>query len=274
MTVRGSGERALDLCTGNGIQAILLAAHAKSVVATDVNARALAYADFNVALNGAGNVETRLGSFFEPVDGEQFDLVVANPPYVVSPESAFLFRDGGLRGDAVSEHVVRRAPAVARARRVRVADDRLGARSRRPDGAPARLARGLGLRRVPAPHGDRRSDRDRGRVEPRARRSAGRVRRRDRPLARVLPRARDRAARLCVPRAAQARGRTRRLVRDAGATARRAASGGTARAAALRDSRPARGGRRVARPAAARRRRRGRHAGDAVRGRRAGSRRA
>ena len=110
MTVRGTGERALDLCTGNGIQAILLAAHAKSVVATDVNARALAYADFNVALNGAGNVETRLGSFFEPVDGEQFDLVVANPPYVVSPESAFLFRDGGLRGDAVSEHVVRRAP--------------------------------------------------------------------------------------------------------------------------------------------------------------------
>jgi methylase of polypeptide subunit release factors len=110
MTVRASGERALDLCTGNGIQAILLAAHAKNVVATDVNARALAYAAFNVALNGAGNVETRLGSFFEPVDGEQFDLVVANPPYVVSPESAFLFRDGGLRGDAVSEHVVRRAP--------------------------------------------------------------------------------------------------------------------------------------------------------------------
>ena len=76
-----------------------------------MNARALAYAKFNAALNGVGNVETRLGSFFEPVDGEQFDLVVANPPYVVSPESAYLFRDGGLRGDAVSEHVVRHAPA-------------------------------------------------------------------------------------------------------------------------------------------------------------------
>jgi hypothetical protein len=108
--VRGSGERALDLCTGNGIQAILLAAHAQSVIATDVNARALAYAEFNAALNGVDNVETRLGSFFEPVAGEQFDLVVANPPYVVSPESAYLFRDSGMRGDAVSEHVVRRAP--------------------------------------------------------------------------------------------------------------------------------------------------------------------
>jgi hypothetical protein len=112
LTVRGHGERALDLCTGNGIQAILLAAHAERVVATDVNPRALAFAEFNTALNGVGNVETRAGSFFEPVEGEQFDLVVANPPYVVSPESAYLFRDSGLPGDAVSEHVVRTAPAV------------------------------------------------------------------------------------------------------------------------------------------------------------------
>ena len=81
--MRGSGERALDLCTGNGIQAILLAAHADSVVATDVNARALAYTSFNAALNGVDNVETRLGSFLDPVDGERFELVVANPPYVV-----------------------------------------------------------------------------------------------------------------------------------------------------------------------------------------------
>jgi methylase of polypeptide subunit release factors len=112
LTVRGEGERALDLCTGNGIQAVLLAAHAERVVATDVNVRALAYVAFNAALNGVDNVETRPGSFFEPVEGEQFDLVVANPPYVVSPESAYLFRDGGMSGDAVSEHVVRATPAA------------------------------------------------------------------------------------------------------------------------------------------------------------------
>ena len=112
LTVRGQEELALDLCTGNGIQAILLAAHARRVVATDVNPRALAYAEFNAALNGARNVETRCGSFLEPVGGEQFDLVVANPPYVVSPESAFLFRDSGMPGDAVSEHVVRSVPGA------------------------------------------------------------------------------------------------------------------------------------------------------------------
>jgi hypothetical protein len=112
LTVRGEGERALDLCTGNGIQAILLAAHAESVVATDLNARALGYTAFNASLNGASNVETRAGSFFEPVAGEQFELVVANPPYVVSPESAYLFRDGGMPGDSVSEQLVRGIPGV------------------------------------------------------------------------------------------------------------------------------------------------------------------
>src|SRR5204863_7324383 len=93
LTVRGEGERALDVGTGNGIQAILLAAHAEHVVATDVNPRALALASLNAALHGVSNVETRCGSFFEPVAGERFDLVVSNPPYVVSPDSAFLFRD-------------------------------------------------------------------------------------------------------------------------------------------------------------------------------------
>jgi SAM-dependent methyltransferase len=112
LTVRGQGERALDVGTGNGIQAILLAAHAERVVATDVNARALEFAAFNAQLNGVGNVETRHGSYFEPVEGEEFDLVVANPPYVVSPESAYLFRDSGMEGDAVSEQVVRALPRV------------------------------------------------------------------------------------------------------------------------------------------------------------------
>jgi methylase of polypeptide subunit release factors len=112
LTVRRPVARALDVGTGNGIQALLLSRHADRVVATDVNERALAFAAFNLALNGAANVELRRGSFLEPVAGETFDLVVANPPYVISPETSLVFRDSGLGGDRVSAELVRALPAV------------------------------------------------------------------------------------------------------------------------------------------------------------------
>jgi SAM-dependent methyltransferase len=111
LTVRREVASALDVGTGNGIQALLLARHAVHVVATDVNERALAFAEFNAALNGVGNVELRAGSFFEPVEGERFDLVVCNPPYVISPETAHVFRDSALPGDTVSENLVRELPS-------------------------------------------------------------------------------------------------------------------------------------------------------------------
>jgi len=110
LTVRRPVRSALDVGTGNGIQAILASEHAARVVATDVNARALAFAQAGAALNGVTNIEFREGSGFEPVAGERFDLVVANPPYVISPESAYAFRDSGLRGDAISRQFVQEAP--------------------------------------------------------------------------------------------------------------------------------------------------------------------
>jgi hypothetical protein len=95
LTVRASIARALDLGTGNGIQALLAASHAESVVATDVNPRALAFGAFNAALNDVDTIEFRQGSWFEPVAGERFDLVVSNPPYVISPENDLVYRDSG-----------------------------------------------------------------------------------------------------------------------------------------------------------------------------------
>ena len=112
VTPRDRVGRALDMGTGSGVQALLLAEHVDEVVATDVNPRALEFTAFNAALNGLTNVEVREGSLFEPVEGEQFDLVVSNPPYVVSPDTEVLFRDGGLPGDSFSEAVVRQAPAL------------------------------------------------------------------------------------------------------------------------------------------------------------------
>ena len=111
LTVREPIGRALDLCTGCGVQALHLADHVGQVVATDVNRRALWLAGVNAALNGV-TVELREGNFFEPVAGEQFDLIVSNPPFVISPatEERLVYRDSGLPGDRVVEHVVRTAP--------------------------------------------------------------------------------------------------------------------------------------------------------------------
>ncbi|HEV8688516.1 MAG TPA: class I SAM-dependent methyltransferase [Gaiellaceae bacterium] len=106
LTPRRRVERALDVGTGSGAQALLAASHAGHVVATDVNPRALAYTQLNAALNGLTNVECRLGSLFEPVAGERFELITCNAPYVISPERRWAYRDAGHQGDGVSELVV------------------------------------------------------------------------------------------------------------------------------------------------------------------------
>ncbi len=106
LTPRRKVERALDVGTGNGAQALLAARHARNVVATDVNPRALAFTSLNAALNGLDNVETRLGNLFAPVAGESFDLVICNAPYVISPDTKWQYRDGGLPADELSARVV------------------------------------------------------------------------------------------------------------------------------------------------------------------------
>jgi len=109
LTVRRKVKTALDIGTGAGIQAFLADRHADHVIGTDTNLRALNFARFNAVLNGIDDIEWREGSLYEPVADQKFDLIVSNPPYVISPESRFVFRDTNLPGDAVSEQVVRGA---------------------------------------------------------------------------------------------------------------------------------------------------------------------
>lgn len=109
LTPRRRVARALDVGTGSGVLALLAAKHARQVVATDVNPRALAYGELNAALNGITNVDFRRGSLFEPVANECFDLITSNAPYVVSPENRLTYRDAGEEGDGLSERIVRSA---------------------------------------------------------------------------------------------------------------------------------------------------------------------
>ncbi|NNU26993.1 DUF7059 domain-containing protein [Isoptericola sediminis] len=112
VTVRTPVSRVLDLGTGCGIQALHAARHAEAVVATDVSQRALGFTRFNAALNAPGaDLDLRAGSMLDPVRDDRFDLVVSNPPFVITPHAgaagavvsetlgAFEYRDGGRAGD-------------------------------------------------------------------------------------------------------------------------------------------------------------------------------
>src|SRR4051812_11548091 len=103
---------ALDVGTGSGVHALLAARHADRVVATDVSPRALWMTRLNARLNGVENVETREGSFFEPVAGERFGLVISNPPYIVSPDTSFSYRDSGMEGDSLCRSLLADLPAL------------------------------------------------------------------------------------------------------------------------------------------------------------------
>ncbi|WP_460854166.1 DUF7059 domain-containing protein [Nocardioides montaniterrae] len=113
LTLRHDVTSSLDLGTGCGVQALHLAEHSDRVVATDVNPRALALARFNAQLNEVEDkVDVRDSSFFEGLQGEKFDLIATNPPFVISPATGerLVYRDSGLPGDRVVEHIVRTAP--------------------------------------------------------------------------------------------------------------------------------------------------------------------
>lgn len=113
MTPRDKVGSVLDLGTGCGILAMYATLHADRVVATDLSERAYAFARFNAALNDL-DIDLRMGSLYEPVEGEYFDLIVSNPPFVITPDSLrehglVEYRDGGRRGDDLVKEVVQGA---------------------------------------------------------------------------------------------------------------------------------------------------------------------
>ena len=129
VTARRHAARALDLGTGCGIQTFHLLHHAEHVTATDISDRALAFTRFNLLLNAGqlhldpsdleARVSLRRGSLLEPVAGEEFELVVSNPPFVITPRTPgeaaadqFTYRDGGLPGDDIVAALVRALPSV------------------------------------------------------------------------------------------------------------------------------------------------------------------
>lgn len=109
ITVRTPVASALDLGTGSGIQALHAARHATRVTATDLNPRALHITALTLALSGVPAADLREGSLYEPVGDAAYDLIVSNPPFVISPGARLTYRDGGMGGDDLCRSLVQGA---------------------------------------------------------------------------------------------------------------------------------------------------------------------
>lgn len=109
--IRRRFHKALDLGTGTGVQAMLAASHCDEVYALDINPNAVAAANFNCRWNGLHNVRCLEGDSFAPVADQRFDLIICNPPFVISPGMRLRFRDSGMAGDRFAFDLARRAPA-------------------------------------------------------------------------------------------------------------------------------------------------------------------
>ena len=113
-----AGARVLDLCTGSGALAVTAAlAGAREVTAVDLSRRAvLTRAPQRPAQRRA--VRARRSDLFSVLDGERFDVIVSNPPYVPDPQrdrpptrGPQRAWDAGPNGRVVLDRLIAQAPA-------------------------------------------------------------------------------------------------------------------------------------------------------------------
>jgi len=109
------GADVLELGTGSGAIAVSAAkAGAGRVTVVDVSRRALATAWLNARINGV-RVTPRRGDLFAPVDGERYDIVVSNPPYLPSRDipargAARAWEGGAPDGRSILERICADVP--------------------------------------------------------------------------------------------------------------------------------------------------------------------
>ncbi len=82
------GASVLDLCSGSGIQGLLAAKSASKVVCAEINEKAIPVICFNAALNGFSDIiDVRCGDLYDVLDdGERFDFIYVNPPFLAIPD--------------------------------------------------------------------------------------------------------------------------------------------------------------------------------------------
>ncbi|GAA4064630.1 HemK2/MTQ2 family protein methyltransferase [Nonomuraea soli] len=110
------GASILDICSGTGVMSVIAARHPGArVTAVDLSLRAVFAAWFNTVVRGR-RVRVLRGDLFDPLAGEQFDVILANPPYVAgraaAPGAHSRARawDAGLDGRRLVDRICAAAP--------------------------------------------------------------------------------------------------------------------------------------------------------------------
>jgi release factor glutamine methyltransferase len=99
-------RRVVDLGAGSGAGGISLAERCDHIVLADSNPLAATFARVNAHLNGCANrIELAIGDLFETVHGD-FDLVIANPPYLADPRGRMYCHGGGELGTGLSIRII------------------------------------------------------------------------------------------------------------------------------------------------------------------------
>ncbi|MCB5186743.1 class I SAM-dependent methyltransferase [Methylobacillus caricis] len=101
---------AVDIGCGSGAGAILLAQNLPQaqVYGVDINDKALAFAHANGVASGFSNLHWKNSNLLRELQGE-FDLIVANPPYLVDASERAYRHGGGLLGAGISLQIVEAA---------------------------------------------------------------------------------------------------------------------------------------------------------------------
>ncbi|WP_313652039.1 class I SAM-dependent methyltransferase [Pseudomonas soli] len=103
-------QHAVDIGCGSGIGALLIARAARhaQVSALDINPLALRYTAVNAALAGLANVSVEPSDLLTGITGT-FDLIVANPPYMLDACQRVYRHGGGTLGADLSLRIVEQA---------------------------------------------------------------------------------------------------------------------------------------------------------------------
>ena len=103
-------KRAVELCCGTSAAAVSIAKYFPDydeLIVADLNPKALLYSQMNIDFAGLKKIHPVQSDLFANLQG-QFDLIFANPPYLIDPHQR-QYRHGGdeLDGNALSFRIIK-----------------------------------------------------------------------------------------------------------------------------------------------------------------------